>query len=162
MQLRDATPDDAAAIAVIYSHLIVHTTFSFEETPVSEADMTARVDSVRQAGLPWLVAIVDGQIVAYAYATPWRVRPAYRFSVEASVYVAHDQARRGLGRALYQALLECLRATEVHLVIGGIALPNDASIGLHESMGYKKVAHFNEVGYKFDRWLDVGYWQLAL
>ena len=162
MQLRDATPDDAASIAAIYNHFVVHTTISFEELPVADAEMAARINGVRHAGLPWLVAIVDGHVAGYAYAAPWRVRDAYRFSVESSVYVAPDKPRCGLGRALYLALLERLRASDKHLIIAGIALPNEASIGLHESLSYKKVAHFSEVGYKFDRWLDVGYWQLAL
>lgn len=162
MELRDATPDDAIAIATIYNHYVLTTAISFEEQAASEAEVRARIGAVQDAGLPWLVAIVDGAVAAYAYATPWRVRSAYRFSVESSVYVAHQTPRRGLGRALYMALLERLRAAGRHVVIGGIALPNDASVGLHEQMGFVKVAHFSEVGRKFDRWVDVGYWQLRL
>ncbi|WP_426105977.1 arsinothricin resistance N-acetyltransferase ArsN1 family B [Massilia sp. TSP1-1-2] len=162
MHLRDATADDACAIAAIYNHFVRTTTISFEEEPVSEADMQMRIAAVHSAALPWLVATIDGKVAAYAYATPWRVRPAYRFSVESSVYVAPEAARHGLGRALYGALFERLRNAGRHLVIGGIALPNDASIGLHESMKFDKVAHFSEVGFKFGRWVDVGYWQLRL
>ena len=162
MELRDATPDDAAAIAAIYNHFVLTTAISFEEEPVNASDMALRIAGVRDAALPWLVASVDGIIAGYAYATKWRVRPAYRFSVESSVYVAAHMARCGLGGALYRALLERLRAAGVHLVIGGIALPNDASVALHEAMGYTKAAHFSEVGFKFDRWIDVGYWQLRL
>lgn len=162
MELRDATPDDAAAIAAIYNHFILTTAISFEEAPVTASDIALRIAGVRDAGLPWLVACVDGKVAGYAYATKWRVRPAYRFSVESSVYVAADMARRGLGQALYRALLIRLRDAGVHLVIGGIALPNDASVALHEAMGYRKAAHFSEVGFKFDRWIDVGYWQLRL
>lgn len=162
MELRDATPNDAGAIAAIYNHFVVTTTISFEEEPASEADFRQRIATVHNAGLPYLVAIVDGEIAAYAYATPWRVRSAYRFSVESSVYVARDKPRRGLGRALYCALLERLRDAGIHMVIGGIALPNDASVALHEAMQFKKVAHFAEVGRKFERWIDVGYWELKL
>ncbi len=162
MELRDATLDDAFAIATIYNHFVLTTTISFEEEPASEAAIRQRIAALRDAGLPWLVAIVDGQVAAYAYATQWRVRSAYRFSVESSVYVAHDKARLGLGRGLYRALLERLRNAGIHLVVGGIALPNDASIALHEKMEFEKVAHFSEVGFKFDRWVDVGYWQLRL
>ena len=162
MELRDATPHDAAAIAAIYNYYVSTTTISFEEETVSAATMCERIRAVQDAGLPWLVASVDGELAGYAYATPWRVRAAYRFSVETSVYVAHDKPRCGLGRALYAMLLERLRRAQVHLVIGGIALPNDASVGLHEAMGYEKAAHFSEVGRKFERWIDVGYWQLRL
>ena len=162
MELRDATPDDASAIVNIYNHYVSTTSISFEETAVTEADMRLRISGVQGGGLPWLVAIVDGELAAYAYATPWRVRHAYRFSVESTVYAAPGNARRGLGRALYGALLERLRPAGIHLVIGGIALPNDASVALHEKMGFEKVAHFSEVGFKFERWIDVGYWQLRL
>ncbi len=162
LELRDARVDDASAITAIYNHYVATTTISFEEELVSAVEMGTRISTVQAANLPWLVAIIDSQVAGYAYATPWRVRPAYRFSVESSVYITPDQPRRGLGRALYSALIERLRGGDTHLVIGGIALPNAASVGLHEAMGYVKVAHFEEVGNKFDRWLDVGYWQLRL
>jgi L-amino acid N-acyltransferase YncA len=162
MTLRLATPDDAAAIAAIYNHFITTTTISFEEAEVSAGDMAQRVADVLAAGLPWLVECDGDTLLGYAYATKWRVRHAYRFSVESTVYLAPDQAGRGLGSRLYRELIKRLRAAGCHLVIGGIALPNEASVGLHEALGFEKVAHFREVGYKFDRWLDVGYWQLAL
>jgi L-amino acid N-acyltransferase YncA len=160
--LRDATPDDADAIVAIYNHFIDNTTISFEEAPVAAADMRQRIADVLDAGLPWLVAEVDGQVAGYAYATKWRARAAYRFAVESSVYLALDSAGKGLGAALYTLLLARLREGGAHVVIGGIALPNAASVALHEKMGYAKVAHFAEVGRKFDRWIDVGYWQLTL
>ncbi len=124
--------------------------------------MRQRIDDVKQSGLPWLVATVDGKLVAYAYATKWRVRHAYRFAVESSVYVDRDRPRLGAGTALYRVLIERCRASGLHLMIGGIALPNEASVRLHEKMGFEKVAHFSEVGRKFDQWIDVGYWQLNL
>ena len=162
MIVRDATPDDADAIVAIYNHYVATTTISFEEQAVSVAAMRQRIADVQHGGLPWLVALVDGQLGGYAYATPWRARAAYRFSVESSVYVGADHARLGLGSALYRQLLARLRAAERHLVVGGIALPNEASVALHEKMGFAKVAHFSEVGRKFGRWIDVGYWQLTL
>lgn len=162
MELRDAIPDDADAIVAIYNHFIDHTVISFEEETVCAAAMRQRIADVRDSGLPWLVALVDGRVAGYAYATKWRVRAAYRFSVESSVYLAPGCAGQGLGAALYAQLIARLRDAGVHLVIGGIALPNPASVALHEKMGYKKVAHFAEVGRKFGRWIDVGYWQLAL
>lgn len=162
MNLRDAIPADAPAIAAIYNPYVTGTTISFEEDPVQEAEMARRVADVQAAGLPWLVAEADGVVIGYAYATKWRVRHAYRHSVESSVYLAPAAARRGVGSALYAALFERLRAGGYHLVIGGIALPNAASVALHEKMGYEKAAHFKQVGYKFGRWVDVGYWQKTL
>lgn len=162
MELREATAGDAAAIAAIYNHYVESTVISFEEAPVTADTMAARIAEVQQGELPWLVALVDGKVAGYAYATRWRVRAAYRFSVESSVYVDKDSARLGLDTRLYTALIERLRLAGRHLVIGGIALPNDASVALHEKMGYKKVAHFSEVGLKFGRWVDVGYWELRI
>ena len=101
-------------------------------------------------------------MLGYAYATPWRVRSAYRFSVESSVYVHKDCAHQGIGRRLYGVLLDELRARGLAVVIGGIAQPNPASVALHEACGFRKVAHFERVGRKFERWVDVGYWQLQL
>ena len=162
MKIRDANKTDASAVAAIYNRYILTTSISFEEAPVPEAEMAQRMADVQAAGLPWLVLEADGAVLGYAYATKWRVRHAYRFSVESSVYLDHEKAGQGYGTALYHALLAKLRASDYHLVIGGIALPNPASVALHEKMGFEKVAHFKEVGYKFGRWVDVGYWQLSL
>jgi L-amino acid N-acyltransferase YncA len=162
LELRDARADDADAITAIYNHYILHSSISFEEEAVNAATMAQRVADTQQAGLPWLVCLIDGQVIGYAYASKWRVRPAYRFAVESSVYLGTQWSGRGAGTALYAALIARLRALELHLVIGGIALPNPASVALHEKMGFAKVAHFSEVGRKFERWVDVGYWQLPL
>ncbi|MBA5689092.1 arsinothricin resistance N-acetyltransferase ArsN1 family B [Rugamonas apoptosis] len=162
MHIRDAIADDARTIAAIYNPYIANTTISFEEQPVTDAEMARRIAEVQGAGLPWLVIEQDGAVLGYAYATKWRVRHAYRFSVESSVYLAPQAAGQGVGTRLYTALLERLRDGGCHLVIGGVALPNAASVALHEKLGFEKVAQFREVGFKFDRWLDVGYWQKAL
>lgn len=160
--IRPVTPADAARICAIYNHYVTTTTVSFEEQAVTEPEMAQRIADVDAGGLPWLVLEVDGTLAGYAYATKWRVRPAYRYSVESSVYLDQAYAGRGLGKMLYGALLDRLRERNLHIVIGGIALPNDASAGLHEALGFRKVAHFSEVGKKFGRWLDVGYWELKL
>jgi len=160
--IRSATPDDAAAICAIYNPYVAGTTISFEEEPVSPGDMAQRIADVQAAGLPWLVAESNGRLAGYAYATRWRARPAYRSSVESSVYVDAALAGKGTGTALYRALLDELRGSEVHMVIGGIAQPNERSVALHERMGFRKVAHFSEVGRKFGGWVDVGYWELRL
>ncbi|ELX10549.1 phosphinothricin N-acetyltransferase Bar [Janthinobacterium sp. HH01] len=159
--IRPATPDDAAAIVAIYNHYIATTTISFEEHAVTPEEMAGRIRDVT-AGLPWLVYEQDGVVLGYAYATKWRARSAYRFAAETSVYLEFGQGGKGIGKALYKALLEELRIREIHMAIGGIAQPNEASVALHESLGFEKVAHFKQVGRKFDRWIDVGYWELQL
>lgn len=159
---RTATAADAARICAIYNHYVATTTVSFEEEAVAQADMVQRIADVAGAGLPWLALDVDGQLVGYAYATKWRVRPAYRSSVESTIYLDPAFTGRGHGRLLYGALLDELRRRGLHLVIGGIAQPNAGSVGLHEALGFTKAAHFTEVGMKFGRWVDVGYWQLQL
>jgi phosphinothricin acetyltransferase len=159
--IRPALISDAPAICAIYNHYITSTTVTFEEALVTTADMEQRIRDI-SAKLPWLVFEQDGQVAGYAYATPWRVRSAYRFSVESTVYVAPLQIRRGIGAQLYNALLERLRGADVRVVLGGIALPNPASVALHEHFGFEKAAHLRQVGRKFDQWIDVGYWQLLL
>jgi phosphinothricin acetyltransferase len=160
--IRAATPADAERICTIYNHYIATTTISFEEEPVSAADIAQRIADVGAANLPWLVMLDGDQLIGYAYATKWRVRAAYRFAVESSVYFDPEYAGQGRGRELYETLLAELRQRDLHLVIGGIAQPNEASVRLHERLGFQKVAHFSEVGLKFGQWIDVGYWQLKL
>ena len=159
--IRAALTNDAAAIADIYNHFVRHTVVTFEEVPVAAKEMAQRILDVSER-LPWLVWEDGGAVVGWAYATAWKPRSAYRFSVETTVYVAPSHQRRGVGDALYRKLIEELRARKLHSAVGGIALPNPASIALHEKLGFKKIAHFAEVGRKLDRWVDVGYWQLIL
>jgi phosphinothricin acetyltransferase len=116
---------------------------------------------VQSLGYPWLVAEVDGSLAGYAYASRWRERPAYRYTAESTIYLSQESGGHGYGSKLYNALLDELRAGGFHAVIGVITLPNPASIALHEKLGFSKVAHFSQVGYKFEHWLDVGYWQLT-
>jgi phosphinothricin acetyltransferase len=159
--LRDAGAADAAAIAAIYNHYVATTTISMENDPVTSEDMAGRIADVQAAGLPWLALIEDGRLCGYAYASKWRARPGYRHAVESSVYVDPAQRGRGHGLTLYRALLARLDG-RFHSVIGGIALPNAASIALHERLGFRQVACFHEVGHKFGNWVDVGYWELTL
>jgi phosphinothricin acetyltransferase len=160
--IRAAEAADAGAIAAIYKHYVTESAITFEEEPPAPEEMARRMEQVRSASLPWLVAERDGQVAGYAYATPWKARAAYRFSVEITVYLAQEHAGRGIGSALYDELFRILQACGVHAVMGGIALPNAASVALHEKFGLRKVAHFREVGFKFNRWIDVGYWQRTL
>ena len=159
--IRLATSADAGAIAAIYNHYVASTTITFEEEAVTESDMASRIDTV-SAQLPWFVHERDGEVTGYAYATPWRARSAYRFSVETTVYVAPGCARQGIGRQLYCTLIETLRGRNIQVALGGIAQPNPASVALHENLGFEKVAHFKRVGRKFEQWIDVGYWELQL
>ena len=162
MRIRPAEPGDASAIAAIYNHYIAETVITFEELPVPAAEIARRIEDVRAAALPWLVAEQAGRILGYAYATKWRDRSAYRFSAEVTVYLDPSDVGRGIGSKLYAELFPRLKARGVHAALGGIALPNEASIALHEKFGMRKVAHLQEVGFKFDRWIDVGYWQCTL
>jgi phosphinothricin acetyltransferase len=160
--VRAAASADAEAVAAIYNHFVLRTIVTFEEEPVSPAEIARRMDDVREAFLPWLVAERAGAVVGYAYATAWRVRRGYRYSTEVTVYVAPGAGGLGIGSLLYADLIPALDERGIHTAMGGIALPNDASVALHEKFGFKKVAHFEQVGVKFDRWIDVGYWQRIL
>jgi L-amino acid N-acyltransferase YncA len=160
--IRAATASDADAIARIYNHYITNTIVTFEEDPISSADMASRLAEVTAASLPWIVVEQDGEVFGYAYATKWKGRCAYRFSVESTIYLAPGATGKGFGTTLYERLVAILREGSTHVVIGGIALPNAASVALHERLGFEKVAHFREVGFKFEKWIDVGYWQRSL
>lgn len=139
----------------------MHSAITFEERPVAPDEMTQRIAEVLE-GLPWLVWEEDGEVGGFAYASKWKGRCAYRYSVESTVYLDPAATGKGIGLHLYRLLLANLRQQEVHTVIGGIALPNEASVALHEKLGFQKVAHFKEVGRKMEKWIDVGYWQLVL
>lgn len=160
--IRSALAADAAQICAIYNPYVAATSITFEEEPVGAVEMAQRIADVGAADLPWLVAMRDGAVIGYAYATKWRARPAYRHAVESTVYLAPDASGRGLGATLYRHLLDELRSRDLHTVIAGIAQPNERSVALHERLGFTKVAHFAQVGRKFDQWVDVAYWQLVL
>ena len=162
LRVRPVTRDDAAPIARIYNYYVTDTIVTLEEEPVSAQEITDRIGEVHAAGLPWLVAEQGNDILGYAYASKWKGRRGYRFAVEVTVYLDHERVGRGAGSLLYAELLKQLKAGGIRTAIGGIALPNDASVRVHEKFGFEKVAHFKENGIKFDQWIDVGYWQLLL
>ena len=149
---------DSQQICQIYNYYIENSGVTFEEQPVNQGIMVERIASI-QKQLPWLVFEEAGEILGYAYVSPWKPRSAYRFSVESSIYIANCAAGKGIGKRLYQALLERLSDYPISRVIAGIALPNPASIKLHEYLGFHKVAEFERVGFKFGNWINVGYWQ---
>lgn len=160
--IRDATLNDAERVAEIYNHYVLNSTITFEEAPVCAAEMARRIEEIRTQSLPWLVAMRSDQITGFAFAQKWKSRAAYRYSAEVTVYVAPGLGKSGIGSALYSVLFASLKSSGFHAVIGGVALPNDASLRLHRRFGFEQVAHFKQVGFKFDRWIDVTYWELIL
>jgi len=160
--IQDVELGDAPGVCRIYNHYVEHTTVTFEEEPVPVERMQSRMVEIRSHDLPWVVWRRDNEIFGYAYASKWKPRSAYRYSVESTVYVDKDHVGKGIGSALYGELLSRLRKTRVHAVFGGVALPNEASVRLHEKFRFRKIAHFEEIGFKLGRWIDVGYWQLIL
>jgi phosphinothricin acetyltransferase len=159
--IRMATTSDAGIIAAIYAPIVLQTITSFETVPPTPETMSARISK----GLlthPWLVAQHDGRVIGYAYASQHRERAAYRWSVDVSVYVAGEARRRGIGRVLYGRLFEILRAQNYRSAFAGIALPNEASVALHEAAGFQPIGIYREVGFKLAGWRDVGWWRLGL
>jgi phosphinothricin acetyltransferase len=162
--IRPVEASDASAIAGIYNHYIDHTIITFELDPIDAAEIESRIERVTSAGFPWIVFVDpdSNQLVGYAYAGPWRTRTAYRFVVESAIYLRNGSEGQGIGKQLYAELFEQLRMKEYRSVIAGISLPNEASVAAHRSMGFRKAGFFEKVGYKFDRWIDVEFWQLDL
>lgn len=162
MRIRTANPDDAAAVQAIYAPVVRDTPISFETEPPAVDEMRRRiVDTLAQ--FPWLVALDESDAVcAYVYAGRYAERLAYRWSVTVTAYVRADRRGRGVGRALYGELLRQLTDLGYCQAYAGITLPNDASVALHESVGFERVGVFANAGHKLGRWHDVGWWQRTL
>ena len=160
MRVRPARPDDAAAIAAIYAPHVTDGVVSFELVAPDAAEMARRMTASPLH--PWLVGDEDGHVLAYAYAAPFATRDAYRWAVETTIYVADGAQGRGVGRHLYQALLATLTAQGFTQALARIALPNPASVGFHEALGFRAVGVEQAVGWKAGRWIDVARWQRAL
>jgi len=154
--IRPSRTGDIPAITRIYAHAVEHGTASFELTPPDEAEMARRMDDLLGKGYPYLIAEDDGMLAGYAYAGPYRARPAYRPTVENSVYVAHDRHRRGVGRALLAALVEACAQSGFRQMIAviGDSSRQAASIGMHRALGFRHVGILEDVGFKHGRWLD--------
>jgi L-amino acid N-acyltransferase YncA len=152
---------DAAAITRIYQHYVTHSTSSFETEPPSADEIAARIRKV-MAKHSWLVYESEGALLGYAYTSSFRERRAYQSTVESTIYLDQAAIGRGIGRRLYQALLDDAALKGYREALGVIALPNDLSIKLHEKLGFFKVAHLERIGNKFDRWIDVSIWQKHL
>jgi phosphinothricin acetyltransferase len=161
-RIRIATSEDAAQIAAIYRPIVRRTTISFELEAPTVDEMRARIVKTLQR-FPWLVSLDrEGVVDGYVYASVFRDRPAYQWSVEVTAYVREDVRRSGVGRRLYGVLLEELRRLGYCQAFAGIALPNAASMGLHEAIGFTPIGVYRNVGFKFGQWRDVGWWQMAL
>lgn len=160
-RIRPARPDDGEAVAAIYAPYVLATAISFEDTPPTPAEMSERITTTLRA-FPYLVFESDGCVVGYAYAGQHRARSAYRWSVDVTVYTASQAHRRGVGRAIYIELLDQLTRQGFHTAFAGIALPNEKSIGLHEALGFTHLGTYGEVGFKFGKWHDVGWWRRPL
>ena len=159
--MRVALAEDAEAILAIYAPIVRETAISFEVEPPTQVEMHERIATTLRR-LPWLVCEHQGEVRGYVYASPHRARAAYQWSVDVSVYI-HAQARRtGMGRALYHALFELLTQQGLYTCYAGITLPNPASVTLHEKLGFTHTGTLQSVGFKLDRWVDVGYWQKLL
>jgi phosphinothricin acetyltransferase len=159
--LRPAVLADAPGIAEIYNHYITRTVITFEEETLAAKAMEDRIRAVSPR-YPWFVWEEGGTIAGYAYAHAWHERGAYRYAAEDSVYLKPGWERRGIGRRLLEKVIEELQKQEFHVVMAVITVPNAASVGLHEDLGFKEAGRFNEIGFKLGRWLDVGYWELLL
>ena len=155
--IREAKYADAQMIAEIYNYYILNTVITFEVEPVTPQEIMVRMKKSKKVG-PYLVYEEDGEVIGYTYVWKFRERKAYEHSVESTIYLRHGFDGKGFGTKLYSALLSQV-SSQRHAIIGGVALPNEASVKLHERCGFKKVAHFSEVGKKFGKWIDVGFWQ---
>lgn len=159
--IREVSIKDAKAITDIYNYYIRNSVANLEETEIDESFFNDKIlkDATR---FPWLVYEKDHKIIGFAYASEWKARSGYKKSAELTVYLHHNNASKGIGTRLYKAVIDRLKEMDVHAVVGGISLPNEASVRLHEKFGFEKVAHYKEIGYKFNKWVDVGYWQLII
>lgn len=160
-RFRIATENDAADIARIYAHYVDTTAITFETSAPTADEFRTRIGVVLQKHV-WLVLERDGKVVAYAYASKHRDRAAYQWSVDTAVYIGNEERGKGYGKLLYTRQLAFLRAQGFYRSYAGITIPNAASVGLHESFGYKKIAQYSRVGYKLGSWHDVGWWELEV
>ena len=159
--IREVKLSDAKAIVDIYNYYILNTNITFEEKQLTVDDMEERIIE-KTVKHPWIVYEMNGQVIGYAYLSGWHSRSAYRYSNEASIYLDRNEKGHGIGKKLFANLLEVSKDYGVHTIVSGITIPNAESISLHEKFGFKKIAEFKEIGFKSNKWLNVGYWQKIL
>jgi phosphinothricin acetyltransferase len=161
--IRPVEPTDLTAVAAIYAHYVRETVVTFDEAPLTEAEWRAKAEDLTARGLPFLVAVIDGEIAGYAYAGPYRPKPAYRHTGEDSIYLAPDRTGQGLGSELLEALLTACQKTELRQLVAVIAdTGSDASAALHRRFGFAEAGRLTNVGFKHDRWIDTVLMQRAL
>ncbi|GAA4883611.1 GNAT family N-acetyltransferase [Flaviramulus aquimarinus] len=159
--IRPYVEDDLKQLLEIYNFYVINTIITFDVEPLSLEVFAKKINKINNQ-YPFIVFEENKEVLGYAYGSKWRTKPAYNKTVESTVYVKHGEQGKRIGTKLYTELLSLLKQENYHIVLGGLTLPNEASIRLHERFNFKLVAHFKEVGKKFDKWLDVGFWQLKL
>lgn len=157
--IRDVNIKDAKQIVDIYNYYVLNSIVTLDLVPFSTQDFEEKIETISNQ-FPFIVYEENNVLLGYAYANTFRTKPAYNNTVELTIYLKYDELGKQIGKRMYSELLDQLKKQNYHVVIGGLTLPNDASIKLHENLGFEKVAHFKEVGYKFNKWHDVGFWQL--
>jgi len=159
--IRNVHINDAKKIVDIYNYYVLNSIVTLDLLPFSTQDFEEKIKTI-SSQFPFIVYEENNVLLGYAYANTFRTKPAYNKSVELTIYLKYDALGKQIGKKMYSELLDQLKKQNYHVVIGGLTLPNDASVKLHEKFGFEKVAHFKEVGYKFNKWHDVGFWQLIL
>ena len=157
--IRNVQIKDAKQIVEIYNYYVLNSIVTLDLVPFSTQDFEEKIKTI-SSQFPFIVYEENDVLLGYAYANTFRTKPAYNNTVELTIYLKYDELGKQVGKKMYSELLDQLKKQNYHVVIGGLTLPNDASIKLHEKFGFEKVAHFKEVGYKFNKWHDVGFWQL--
>lgn len=159
--MRPVTVADAQQLVAIYNYYVIHSIVTLDLVPFSVQDFEEKINTI-SSQFPFIVYEENDEILGYAYAGTFRTKPAYNKTVELTIYLKQHALGKQIGKKMYSELIQQLKAENYHVLIGGLTLPNDASVKLHEGFGFEKVAHFKEVGYKFDKWHDVGFWQLTI
>lgn len=159
--IRQLHTTDIQVLLDIYNYYVLNTVVTFDIEPLSFSTFRDKINHINTSH-PFLIYEDEGEVLGFAYASMFRPKPAYNFTLESTVYVKHTAHGKKIGTQLYKALIEKLRETEAHTVLGVLTMPNEASVKLHEKFGFKKVAHIEDAGLKFGEWQDVGIWQLKL
>jgi len=162
MIIREATTNDALVICNIYNYYVLNTAITFETAAVSVQEMQERIQEVLDSGLQYFIAEIDHHVVGYCYLHRWNNRCAYSSTKEVSIYLDKDVRYQGIGKQLFGFLLKNVNYDQTHVLISGICIPNEASVHLHEKFGFKQISQMKEIGRKFDKWCDVGHWELIL
>lgn len=159
--IRQFKPSDLNPMREIYNHYVENTLVTFDEVALNEQEFADKLNPVIHK-YPCFVYEKEGQVLGFSYATEWKENPAYRFTVSTAIYLDPEAIDKGTGTALYKKLIEELREMNTHSIVAGILMPNEKSTRMHERLGFSKVAHLSQIGFKFNKWIDVSYWQMIL